>query len=77
MTVRNRRLLAVLCIVVLFAAAMAPLKVVSPASICAVLVALPALFGTVVSVSFAPPEPVQLRSSHTAAPLPSRAPPLA
>jgi hypothetical protein len=70
---RNRRLITVVCIVVLFAAAMAPL---SSASICAVLVPLPILFGAVVSVRFAAPESVPFPSSCSTPPLPSRAPPL-
>src|SRR5262249_2147792 len=71
---RHRRLIAVVCIVVLCAAPMAPL---SSTSICAILVPLPPLFGAVVSVPLAEPEPVQFRPPFTAAPLPSRAPPVA
>jgi hypothetical protein len=73
---RHRRLIAVVCVVVLFAAAMAPLSS-SARSICAILVPLPLLFGAVGSTPRAEPEPAQLPSLFTAAPLPSRAPPLA
>jgi hypothetical protein len=75
---RNRRLIAGIGIAVLFAVAMAPLTsltALSGASIAAILVPLPALFGAVVSVPLAAPEPVQFPASHVAAPLPSRAPP--
>jgi hypothetical protein len=75
MTVRDRRLVAVLCIVVLFAAAMAPLGASSPALICAILVPLSILFGAVLSAPLPAAEPVRLASSRAPAPLPSRAPP--
>jgi hypothetical protein len=74
---RNRRLIAVVCVVVLFAVAMAPLTSHSGASLCAVLVPLPILFGAVPSAPLPASEPVLLPSSFSTPPLPSRAPPLA
>ena len=74
---RNRRLIAVVCIVVLLAAAMAPWSSPTGASIDAILVPLPYLFGAIVSAPLPEPEPVPFPSTFTAAPLPSRAPPAA
>ena len=72
--VRNRRLVAVVCIAVLFAVAMAPLTS-SATSICAILVPLPILFGAVVSAPLPASEPVLFPSPFSTPPLPSRAPP--
>jgi len=77
---RKRRLIAVVCIVVVLAAAMAPwssLTGLTGASLGAILVPLPHLFGALVSAPLPEPRRVPFPSTFTAAPLPSRAPPAA
>jgi len=69
---RHRRVVAVICFAAVFVAAIVP---AASAPLCAVLVALPALFGTIV-VSQAPaPESVSPEPFPPRSPLPSRAPP--
>jgi hypothetical protein len=58
----------------MLAAAMAP---VASVALCAILVALPPLFGSVLTVTFLRIEPAFLPPFPTFAPLPSRAPPAA
>jgi len=71
---RNRGFIALVCIVAMLAAAMAP---VSSAAFCAVLVPLPLLFGIVLSVPVLPTAPAHRPSSFVSPTLPSRAPPVA
>ncbi len=71
---RERGLVAFVCIVVLLATAMAP---VASGSFCAILVPLPTWFGAMVSVLPARTDLGRLPSLLAIAPLTSRAPPVA
>jgi hypothetical protein len=69
---RSRRVIAAVCIAALFLAAIVP---VAAHLFSAVLVPLPALFGTIVSIDAPAPESVSPEPFPPRAPLPSRAPP--
>jgi hypothetical protein len=69
---RSRRIVAAVCIAALFLAAIVP---VADGLVSGVLVPLPALFGTVVSVAAPAPEAVSPEPFPPRSPLPTRAPP--
>jgi hypothetical protein len=69
---RERRLVALVCVAVLVAVAMAPL---APVAFCAILVPLGPLFGAVQSGPFATAEKPDRPASPEFTPLPARAPP--
>ena len=69
-----RRLAALVCVVALLAAAMAP---ATSAWCCAILVPLAPLVGGIVSIPLELTDPAPPLSPAAAAPLPSRAPPVA
>jgi hypothetical protein len=71
---RSRGFVALVCIVAMLAASMAP---VASGSFCAVLVPLPLLFGIVVSAPLPRTEPAHPPSSFVRPTLPARAPPVA
>jgi hypothetical protein len=71
---RRRGLLALVCIVVLLATAMAP---IGSGAFCAVLVPLTPLFGAVVVAPLPPAEPARLPAFLVVTPLAPRAPPAA
>jgi hypothetical protein len=71
---RHRKLVSLLCIVALLAAAMAP---VASGSFCAILVPLAPLFGAVVSTPVERIEPGHPHIPPALVSLPSRAPPTA
>ena len=70
---RARGFLAIVCLVVLVAAAMAP---IASHADCAVLVELPAVFASVVTLPIPAPEPPRVRTVLDASPRPLRAPPV-
>jgi hypothetical protein len=69
---RSRRVVAAICIAAIFLAAIVP---VAAGLFSAVLVPLPALFGTIVSVDAPAPECVSPEPFPPRSPLPGRAPP--
>ena len=69
---RSRRIVAAVCIAAVFLAAIVPL---ADDLVSGVLVPLPALFGTVVSVVTSAPEAVSPEPFPPRSPLPTRAPP--
>jgi hypothetical protein len=71
---RSRRVVAAICIAALFFAAIVP---VAADLFCAILVPLPPLFGTIVSVDAPRPDSISPQPFPPLAPLPSRAPPRA
>jgi hypothetical protein len=71
---RDRGFVAIVCLVVVIALAMAP--IVSSAD-CAVLVPLPELFAAVISRPIPAPEPPRVGPILESSPLPLRAPPIA
>jgi hypothetical protein len=71
---RNRRIVAAICLAAVFLAAIVP---AASALFCAVLVPLPALFGTVLVSRSPAPESVSPEPFPPRSPLPSRAPPAA
>jgi hypothetical protein len=71
---RNRSFVAVVCIVALLAAAMAPIASASPV---AILVPVEPLFGTIVSEPVERPEPGHPQTFADLGPLLSRGPPTA
>jgi hypothetical protein len=69
---RSRRIVAAICIAAVFLAAIVP---VAAGLFSAVLVPLPPLFGTIVSVDAPAPETVSIAPYPSRAPLQPRAPP--
>ncbi len=69
---RSRRVVVAICIAAVFFAAIVP---VAASLFSAVLVPLPLLFGTIVSVDAPAPESVSPEPFPPRTPLPSRAPP--
>ena len=70
---RARGFVAIVCLVVLVAIAMAP---IASNADCAVLVVLPHLFATVVARPVPGPEPAAVRPALDSSPRPLRAPPI-
>jgi hypothetical protein len=69
---RHRRVVAAICLAAVFLAAIVP---VADGLFSAVLVPLPALFGTIVVPVSPPPESVSPEPFPPRSPLPTRAPP--